>query len=544
MTTTRREFLRAGAFAATAVSAGCVSVPFAKGAAKSSDDRKPNILFIIADDQRLEEFGFIGGKALTPNIDRLAREGVYCERAYASSTVCTPSRYTCLTGRYASRSRDDRVAKGVSREGQYWIHWNADVAPEETNVAKVLKRAGYATGIVGKLHGFVLPKQSEQVTPESDPRDPKVKAMLEKLQKEYAEALKDHGFDYAAALNRANLGSAKSLPDPLRRHSPEWKAEAAVRFIEENKDRPWYLYYATPLTHGPSPLESLQDDARVTEAGILDEPPRAQPSRQSVLERCEKADVPQSLAGAAWLDDSIGAMLKKLDDLKLAENTLVVYFNDHGVEGGKGTLYESGARTPVIFRWPGKIAHGKKDALVENIDFVPTILSAAGVSPPDGMKMDGVDLLPFLTGRAAKTRESLFLEIGHTRAVVTKKWKYLAFRVPPSIQKPKEERARLLEEYHRNKPSAKESYYDPEGRITHINRVPGGDGTERGNGLSHYKKHYFDPDQLYDLEKDPGERTNLAGDPRYGKILSEMQGELKRLLSGVPGTFGEFKTKT
>ena len=228
-----------------------------------------------------------------------------------------------------------------------------------------------------------------------------------------------------------------------------------------------------------------------------------------------------SAAPATWLDDGVGAILDKLEQLNLIEDTLIVYFNDHGHEGGKGALYEGGVRTPAIMYWPGTIVPAASDALVENIDFVPTILHACRIAPPKGAVLDGADLIPLLTGRSRHTRDSVYCEIGHTRAVITERWKYLAFRVPPSVRQAWGD--------------------DPKLRITHIHRVAGGDNTERGQGLTHYAKHYFDRDQLYDLQNDPREENNLADKPDYEHVLTQMQDLLKSHLSHVPGTFGEFK---
>ena len=535
--TSRREFLK---------TTGMSMVFAALGSASKTEPgrgRKPNVLFIITDDQKLDSFGFINRKALTPNIDKLATEGVYCRRGYASSSVCNPSRYSCLTGRYASRSKAATLIRGISEEGQTWVHWNADVAPEETNVAKALRDTGYATGITGKVHGFELPGHANSLSRRSNPHDPSVVQTLRNDQSIFAEALRGHGFEFAERLNRGNLASNKSLPGELRQHNPEWAVEGALKFIERNKGRPFYLYFATTLLHGPSPLESLMSDPRITEAGFLSEPPKIQPSRKSVRYRVEQAGIGADLAPATWLDDSIGTIVKRLEELNLREDTLIIYFNDHGVEGGKGSLYEGGISTPIIFNWPGTIKPGVCDELVSNIDFVPTILSACGVVRPNNMVVDGLDLMPLLRGRANRTRDSLYCEIGHTRAVVTKKWKYLAFRVPPSKQQTKAERLRAIRDCYARDQEKMSKRIDPEARITHIHRFPGDDGTEHSNALKFYAENYFDPDQLYDLEHDPKERKNLAEEPEHRDILARMKAVLRDHLANVPGTFAEFKTR-
>ena len=450
----RREFLKACGCAAT------TAAPSVLGAV--GERRRPNVIFIITDDQSLDSFGFLRRKALTPNIDRLARDGVYFSRAYATSSVCTPSRYTCLTGRYASRSTHPKFLRGISKEGQTWVHWNADMPFGEDNVAKTLRGAGYVTGMVGKLHGFELPGHSKSLRNESDPNEPAIRRILEADQAAFADGLDKHGFDVARRLHRGNLQSMKNFPDALRQHNLEWTVAGALKFIEANKDRPFYLYFATTLLHGPSPLESLKSDPCITEAGLLDGPPKVQPPRESVFTRVRAAGLPESAAPATWLDDGIGAILNKLEQLNLSEDTLIVYFNDHGHEGGKGTLYEGGVRTPTIMYWPGTIVPSACDELIANIDFVPTILSACRVAPPEGTTLDGMDLMPLLTGKSTRTRDSLYCEIGHTRAVVTERWKYLAFRVPPTVRQAWAD--------------------DPTLRITHIHRAAGGTGRNEARG--------------------------------------------------------------
>ena len=533
----RRKFLGT---TAGLLGASVVGLPGTGNTLWAKSNRRPNVIFIITDDQHLDSFGFINKKALTPNIDRLAAEGVYFSRAYASASVCTPSRYTCMTGRHASRSEVDKYTEDITIEGQTWVQWNADLALSETNVAKTLKANGYATGIVGKLHGFELPGHDKLLNRDSNAKDPEVIKALKDGQKKFARGLKEHGFDYAAHLHRGNLGSGKSVPQELRQHAPEWTAQAAIEFIEQNKDKPFYLYYATTLLHGPNPLTSLKSDPRISEEGYLDEVPDVMPSRKSVLERCKKAGIPETLAPATWLDDSIGAIMNKLDKLDLAKDTLIIYFNDHGTEGGKGTLYEGGVRTPTIIRYPAKVRPRHSAELIENIDFVPTIFGAADAAIPKGMTMDGIDLMPLLTGKTDRTRNSILCEIGYTRAVVTKDYKYLAFRVPPSRRISREDNLIAMKKAvaKSKKPALK---INPEGRITHIHRTPGGDGTELGNGLKRYKKNYFDSDQLYNLKKDPGETKNLASDPEHKQQLEKMKAELKKHLLGMPGTFAEFK---
>lgn len=544
---TRRKFIRRTAFSGAGVVGAATfggtrlrtSSVLKTGGKKRR--LKPNVVFIITDDQKLESFGFLHNKALTPNIDRLADNGAYFSRAYVSTSVCTPSRYTCLTGRYASRAVNPQFTNSTSVEGQTKIGWNTHLIEEALNLPRVLQENEYVTGAVGKWH-----LGGPELTPisiNSDPTDPKIAKILKENQERVCAHIRKQGFDYAASIHLKNL---KNYPcHALGQHNVEWTVKAAFDFIEQNKNRPFFLYFATTLLHGPNPLESLKSDPRITTAGLLDEPPRVQPSRRSVLERVKNAGLPENAVPATWLDDAIGALLKKLGDLGLAEDTLIFYFNDNGVEGGKGSLYEGGVKTPTFVYWKDRIRPQECRELVQNIDFAPTIFEACDITPPRDMVLDGKSLVPLLTGSKNKVHDSLFMEIGYTRAICTRKWKYIAFRIPPSEHVPREKRIALQERYRRRKQekdALEESFkIDENAPVTHLGLVPGGSGTEQGNALKHYAKNYFDPDQLYDLENDPEEQNNLADNPKYVNVLREMRFLLKEHLDNVPGTFGEFK---
>jgi len=540
----RREFLRRVGAVAGAAALGVAAGP--AGAAKRAG--RPNVVFIITDDQPVGSFGFLhrkgrGKRALTPHIDRLAGQGMVLSRCYATSSVCTPSRFTCLTGMYASRAASTNFRKQITPEGQTVVQWNTDIGAADQMLAKALKAAGYVTGAVGKWHNGGAPgwlAVRRTVKPGDDPADAAVAETLRAGQEALHAMVRSRGFDYAASINLGNFGAHELRK--LRYHNPEWITTGALDFIEANKARPFYLYMATTLTHGPPAIKSLRADPRITHAGLLDEPPDVQPSRADVLKRVKAAGLPERLAGATWLDDSIGAVLEKLDKLGIADNTLVIYFNDHGVENGKGSCYEGGVRTPCLVRWPGRIKPGHTDALVANIDFAPTILAACGVNPPDGMVLDGLNVLPVLTGRKKTLRRSVYCEIGYTRAVVTDRWKYVAFRIPPSRRLTQAQRVAVCERYRAMKARREDQDFpvDPSAPLSHMG-FPGGQATERHSALKRYRKVYYDADQLFDLSKDPGEQTNLARDPAHKARLAEMQALLRKHLAAVPGTFAEFK---
>ncbi|MCS6859402.1 MAG: sulfatase [Abditibacteriales bacterium] len=505
---------------------GIVGISMPLGATEAQPSRRPNVVLILTDDQNFNTLGCYGYKVLTPHIDRLAREGVRFTRFYISSPACTPSRYTCLTGQYSSRCQAPSFLSANPPGAQSYVGWNTNLEADGFNVARVLQSAGYRTGFVGKWHlGGTQRDTRKKLARDADLRDPQVAQALAEFNEEAIAAIRRRGFDYAASVYWQNLDGYGL--NALNAHNMEWIVKGALDFIEQNKDKPFFLYMATTLTHGPSPQASLlRGDERLTPAGLLPEPIRGvMPSRASVIERVKAAGVPENMAYATWLDDGVGAVLKKLDDLGLAENTLVIYFSDNGEPGGgrtphpagKATCYEGGARVPCLLRWKGKIAPSVCERLAQNIDITPTILDACGVTPPKGMHLDGRSLLPLLTGQETSWRDAVFLEIGYTRAVVTERWKYIALRYPPQRQKAIQDGTLGRPPYHLD---------------TSL-------GLQQRAHKAH--PHYFDADQLYDLQNDPDEQVNLANDPQHAKILEEMKGRLAEWLKSFPRPFGELR---
>jgi arylsulfatase A-like enzyme len=393
------------------------------------------------------------------------------------------------------------------------VAFNVSITPGSLNVGKVLHDAGYATGFVGKWHTGAPPLV--RYAANADMKDPKVAQILAENHKRMCEYIKQCGFDYAASIYRGNLKDHKL--DALTVHNMEWVTKGALDFIEQYKDKPFFLHICPTLHHSPPPIKSIAGDWRVTPAGLLTEPLNVQAPRSSIGPRLKEVGIPENMGHATWLDDGIGAVLKKLEDLKLADDTMVLYFSDNATRGGKGACYEGGAHTLALMYWRGRLPTGTTcDKLVENIDFVPTILDACAVTPPAEMKIDGASLIPMLTGKETKWRDAIFLEVGHSRAVCTARWKYIAVRYPAQT-----------EQAVKGKPEQKR--YHSDGPL----------GLQETAAANH--PCYFDADQLYDLEKDPDEKVNLANDPKYAETLSEMKARLKSFLDRFPRPFGEFK---
>ncbi len=482
---------------------------------------RPNVILIYTDDQDRESLGCYGGDAATPAMDSLARDGMRFTRFYVAAPVCTPSRYNVLSGRYASRSL--RQQKVCPPGGPINIGWDAGVLNEKI-LPQALQEAGYVTGLSGKWH-VGLYEEPTYMPSDADPREPKIKQLLLDNYASTVRSIKRCGFDYVAGAYGLNPGSGGKtplkmfwLPDVLHKHNMEWVTEGALEFIEQNRGKPFFLYIAPTLPHAPPAPDSLRSDPRISAKGYLDTPPNVPLSRQDIIERTRGMEAKQ--AAVYWLDVNVGVILKKLDDLGLAENTVVFLASDNG-RTGKFCCYDGGARTLLLARWKGKIPAGKvAHPLASNIDLAPTILDLCGVKKPADLHVDGQSLKPLLTG-GDYHRESIFIEITTERAVVTDDgFKYIAVRYPPDIQEKVDQGMKY------------DHWCRPYGGSE--SNVMGADTAFPG---------YFDQDQLYDLNTDPNEQRNLARDPKYRERLDAMKKRLREYSARLPHQFGEFTSK-
>jgi len=513
-----------------------------------AEAKRPNVIFIITDDQRRDDFGFIEHKALTPNIDRLASEGTYFENSYTCSTVCTPSRYACITGRYPSRCTAPAFLNDITPEGVTQVYFNTHLEKDRPNLPKALQAAGYTTGLVGKWHMGSHLKGSPSIPKGADPKTPAIRSLLEQQQAALCDELSQHGFDHVARAYAGNPLDSTALKNAgLAHHNMDWITEGALQFIQKNHEEPFFLYFSTTLPHSPDPVEGMETDPRSTPVGILDTPPVGMPSRQEIFQQVEEAGLPRKTAGNTWLDAGIGAILDQLEALDIADNTLIVYFNDHGMEyASKSSLYQGALRTPSMAWWPGTIQSQVLDELVSNVDIAPTILDACDAKPLPDMPLDGRSYLPLAKGTPTPWREAIYGEIGFTRAVVTREWKYLAFRLPPSqIPGPEKGMQQQLAELTKIKKDHAWVKWevDPNAKIPHVGGPPGGNFLIRLTMAAKppYLANYHDPDQLYDLSKDPRETTNLAKDPAHADQLDEMQALLRDFLGDLPGSLADLK---
>jgi arylsulfatase A len=365
---------------------------------------RPNIVLILADDMGMGDLGCYGQRLLrTPNIDRLAAEGTRFTDAYAGAMVCAPSRCSLMTGYHMGHAtvRDNWEA---FPEGQY------PLAERDVTVAATLKKAGYATGLCGKW-GLGAPDSP------SAPNRAGFDLFFGYNCQRHA-----HRFytDYLWR-NTERIPIAQSARK--RVYAQDLIADASLEFIRENRNRPFFLFCAWTLPHGPYETHNVPSIEKYKDTGWAD------------AERVYAAMVDR-------LDTDVGRVRAQLEESGLDKNTLLLFASDNGAGGGpannarfgsqaglrdvKGSLREGGIRVPMIARWPGRVPAGKTSGFATAFwDFLPTAADLAGTAAPKGI--DGISILPALTGRPQRPHEYLYWErrAGDklTRAVRLGSWK-------------------------------------------------------------------------------------------------------------------------
>ena len=477
----------------------------------------PNIVLIYADDLGYGDVSAYGAKSVsTPNIDRLAKAGLRFTDAHSAAATCTPSRYALLTGEYAFRKPGTGVLPGNAA---------LIIEPGRTTLPSLLRSAGYSTGVVGKWHLGLGPKGGPDWNGEITPSPNDIgfdysfimAATGDRVPTVYVENRRVVGLDpadpitvsYAAPVDDGATG--KTHPEQLRM-SPShghdqtivngisrigymkggkaalWKDEnmaddftgRAVRFIEQQKARPFFLFFALHDPHVP----------RVPHprfAGKTTMGPRG--------------DV---IVETDW---SVGQILDTLDRLKLTDNTLVIFTSDNGpvvddgykddavaklgshtpsgpFRGGKYSHFEGGTRVPFLVRWPGRVKPGTSDALISQVDFLASFAALVKKPLAAGDGPDSLDTLAALLGTAKAGRAELIEQAGG-QALRVGQWKY----IEPS------KRPKMNVETN----------------------------TELGNDAV---------PQLYDLARDPGERQNVAG--KYPEKVGELQARLQAIRGKQP----------
>ena len=486
---------------------------------------RPNIIMFLIDDQNPSSIAAFGGDTYTPNLDRMAEEGMKFTRAYVSSSVCTPSRYTFLTGRFAGNSYSKRYIDEVGgKENQGLPNFNVALERDNMNVGNVLREAGYTTGFVGKYHltskldfpEFYKGKNGWIDIPKDANPGAETSAQFRHNEHWMRRYLQTLGFSWAKNVYPENIHS------PYSSHNPEWTTVAALEFIEEHKDGPFYLHLCSTLLHGPDKSwRKSMDHPLITGEGEVKSLPEVMTPRAELLKTIsEKGFDPDShVAGEAWIDDSLGAIFQKLKQLGIDDNTLVIFAPDHGRDGKASVFSHGGCKVPMIMRWPDGIPAGQVcDELVQNIDLAPTFFELAQAKKPDSYHIDGKSLKPlFKNGKTNDWRDHVYLEMGAARATVTKDWSYIA------VRHTKEQITAIEKASPQNLPKA----------LSYIGRL--GIGVR---GADH--PGFFDEDQLYHLKSDPKEMQNLAYDTRQAARLKEMRSLMQQDLEAIGRPFGDF----
>jgi arylsulfatase A-like enzyme len=420
---------------------------------------KPNILLIYADDVGYGDLGCYGATAIdTPNLDRLAKQGIRFTSAYATASTCTPSRYSLLTGEYAFRNESAQILPG-----------NAPliIDPAKPTIASVLKSRGYATGLVGKWHlglgradtpldwnGEITPGPRELGFDYSfhmaatgdrvptvyiengrivnhDPGDPVAVSYEEPVGDDptglshphllKVQADEQHAKTIVDGTSRIGYMSGGNTARWTDKEMPDTFLEKAVKFIETPRDEPFFLYYATHENHVPRlPHPRFRGS---TSLGVRGD-------------------------AVVQMDWGVGILLETLQKKGLARNTLIIFSSDNGPvlydgyfdgamemngthqpsgpwRGGKYSAWEGGTRMPFIVRWPGTIKPGRSDALISQVDLLASLAALTGAEIPAGRAQDSRNLLDTLTGRSDHGRDHLVEQGVNMFALRHGDWKYL-----------------------------------------------------------------------------------------------------------------------
>ncbi len=380
---------------------------FLSAAALAAD--RPNILLIFTDDQGIADVGCYGAEFPTPNIDRIARNGMKFTNWYSASSICTPSRFGLLTGRNPSRSRDRLLGALMFMADE---HKDRGIRPGETTIASVLKETGYDTALIGKWH---LGHGRPELLPTR------------------------HGFDTFIGHTGGCIDfftmTYGNIPDWYHQeeqvgevgYASELITEEAVQFLDKRNrsEKPFFLYLAYNAPHfgkGWSP----KDQAPVN----LMQPQAADLVRVTGIDEKVRHEF---AAMTTSLDDGVGRILDQLEQSGLDENTLVIFLTDHGGDpvyggsnnpyrGDKATLFEGGLRVPCLMQWPGKIPAGSvNENVCWSIDLFLTFCALAGTET-DNLPLDGRNLSGVIFENEPLPERTLFWELGAHAELNRKSW--------------------------------------------------------------------------------------------------------------------------
>ena len=450
-------------------------------------DKRPNILIIVGDDLGPQLLCYGDSLARTPHFDRLAREGMRFTNAYVTQASCSPSRASLLTGLYPHQNGQVGLVPGYS------MHPGIQTLP------RILKQAGYRTGVIGKVH--VLPDSAFAF--------------------DFMDEMKDDGDADAHAIE---VGERSNRPDRRSRDMAAF-ARLAKEFFAKDRERPFFLILSYPDPHRPF-LNQVE--------GIPAHPRAADDVRSMPFLGIDTPATRETAAGyfnsVERLDHGVGLALEALADAGLKSTTLVIALGDQGppFARAKGTCYEAGIKVPLLLRWPGHIPPGVvSNAFVSTLDLMPTVLEWTRCEAP--LELEGKSLSPLVTGKAmqpSKFREFVFSEftshgkLGHypRRAVRDERYK-LILNLAPDRPNP---------------------FKEIDGDVSWSeSRRPEFEGTE----VRRLYDEFAAPPavELYDLAHDPWEMKNLAADSTYQQVREQLAHILSDWRIGHGDTLGVFQ---
>ncbi len=385
----------------------------------------PNVVLIVSDDQGYPDLGCLGSKPLqTPHLDRLAAEGVRATNFYVTWPACTPSRGSLLTGRYPQRNglydmvRNDLVNYGhryTAEEYAVSPEMTLGLDPQEVTIGDMLKKVGYANGVVGKWDMG----QARRYLP---------------LQRgfEFFYGHGNNGIDYYTheryGVPSLFRGNERTEEDKGQYITHVFGREALYFLNEQVGKRPFFLYLPFNAPHGAS---TLAEDNGGVKPGV--QAPEEAVARYRAVVKDEK--LARYFAAVTEMDAVIGQLLKALDDSQQAENTIVIFMSDNGgsgnggnapLRGSKSTMWEGGLRVPFLFRWPQRVPAGKvTDEFLTALEIVPTLLAASGAKVAPEVALDGFDMLPILRGEQPSPRTEMYWQRRGDKAGRVGHWKWL-----------------------------------------------------------------------------------------------------------------------
>jgi len=365
-------------------------------AALAAAPGKPNVIIFLSDDVGWAEYGFQGAKDIpTPHIDSIAKNGVRCTQGYVSGPYCSPTRAGLMTGRYQTRFGHE--FNSVARQ--------SGLALSEKTIADRFKTLGYATIVVGKWH-----------LGEQPPYRPWQRGF-----DEFYGTLSNTPFYHPTNFVDSRVSKEVQPVEDKEFYTTDKYADRAVEFIDQHKNEPWFLYLPFNAQHAPlqapqkylDRFSSIQDEKRKIFAAMM-----------------------------SAMDDAVGRVLDKVRQHGQEENTLIFFLADNGgptmqttsnnlpLRGFKSTTWEGGVRVPFVVQWKGKIPAGQTyEQPIIQLDILPTALAAAGATIDPAWRIDGVNLLPFLTKEAAdKPHQTLYWRFGEQWAIHHGDWKLVVGR--------------------------------------------------------------------------------------------------------------------